>query len=90
MKSFSFVVRLAALAALLGISLAGNVNAQSTDNDACSNSTRHGDYAFSISGQVFIPTGPTIQREGIAMTHFDGVGGFTQVSQLPDTRAYAT
>lgn len=79
MKLKSFVVRFAASAGLLCFSLAGYANAQSTDNDGCSNATLSGDYAFTISGQIFIPNGPTIQREGIAMTHFDGVGGFTQV-----------
>ncbi len=52
-------------------------------NDGCSNSTLKGDYAFTVSGQVFLP-GPNnttlvVQREGIAMTHFDGVINLSQV-----------
>lgn len=54
-------------------------NAQSNDNDGCSNATLRGDYAFTVSGQIFIPNGPTIQREGVAMTHFDGFGNLSQV-----------
>jgi hypothetical protein len=53
--------------------------AQSSDNDGCTNATLRGDYAFTISGQVFLPNGTAIQRGGIAMTHFDGGGNLTQV-----------
>jgi hypothetical protein len=66
------------LVSLFCCSLAG-ANAQGTDNDGCSNATLRGDYAFTVSGQIFIPNGPVIQREGIAMTHFDGTGGLSQV-----------
>ncbi|MGH9640979.1 MAG: hypothetical protein ACRD3Q_00995 [Terriglobales bacterium] len=48
----------------------------------CSNATLRGDYAFTIYGQVFIPNGPTFQREGVAMTHFDGRGTVTQVDLI--------
>lgn len=78
MKYKSFVLKSVTLA-FLCISLAIKVKAQSTDNDSCSNATLRGDYAFTISGQIFIPNGPLIQREGIAMTHFDGAGGLSQV-----------
>jgi hypothetical protein len=57
--------------------LTGSARAQ--DHDGCTNATLNGDYAFTISGQIFIPNGPTIQREGIAITHFDGAGHLTQV-----------
>jgi hypothetical protein len=65
---------------LLGL-LGGTANAQ--DNDGCSNATLKGDYAFTVSGQLFLP-GPNnttlvVQREGIAMTHFDGGGNLSQV-----------
>ena len=79
MKSRSLVIRLAVLTFFLCLALARNANPQSTDNDGCSNATLRGDYAFTISGQIFIPNGPTVQREGIAMTHFDGAGALTQV-----------
>jgi hypothetical protein len=37
-----------------------------------------GDYAFRISGEVFTPTG-IVNRDGVAMTHFNGSGGLSQV-----------
>src|SRR5450432_252461 len=52
---------------------------QSNDNDGCSNSTLKGDYAFTVSGQIFLPSGLVIQREGVAMANFDGEGKFKQV-----------
>lgn len=65
------------IAATALLALAGSARAQ--DQDGCKNATLSGDYAFTVSGQILIPNGPTIQREGIAMTHFDGKGGLTQV-----------
>lgn len=53
--------------------------AQSGDNDGCSDATLHGDYAFRITGQVLPPGAAPVQREGVAMTHFDGQGNLTQV-----------
>ncbi|HTT33294.1 MAG TPA: hypothetical protein VMH48_06810 [Methylomirabilota bacterium] len=56
--------------------------ARANDNDGCSNATLKGDYAFTVSGQIFLPTGPgtfqVVQRQGIAMTHFDGDGNLSQ------------
>lgn len=66
----------AAAVMLLGCTSA---HAQSSDNAGCSNAALTGDYAFTISGQIFVPNGPTIQREGVAMTHFDGAGNLSQV-----------
>ena len=68
----AFPLRVAVAFGLLWACLAGSAQGQSTDNDGCSNATLTGDYGFTISGQIFIPNGPVIQREGIAMTHFDG------------------
>ena len=53
--------------------------ARAQDNGGCSNSTLKGDYAFTVSGQIFLSGGVIVQREGIAMTHFDGEGGLTQI-----------
>jgi hypothetical protein len=75
MKSFLFKAALAiAISPLLLWS-----SAKAQDNDGCSRATLNGDYAFTVSGQIFLPTGAVVQREGIAMTHFDGTGGLTQV-----------
>jgi hypothetical protein len=67
----------------LGVSVAGT-RAQET---SCGKSTLRGDYAFTVSGQIFMPvkgadgtiTTVAVQRDGIAMTHFDGEGNFSQV-----------
>jgi hypothetical protein len=66
---------------LLSVALVSSVAAlgQSNDNDGCSDATLNGDYAFRISGQLLPPGAPPIQREGVAMTHFDGAGKLTQV-----------
>jgi hypothetical protein len=52
--------------------------AQSGDNDRCTNATLTGDYALRVTGWVVLG-GAVVDREGVAMTHFDGVGGLTQV-----------
>jgi hypothetical protein len=85
MRLFSKVV-LAAVLVTLAISV--STKAQTGDNDGCSNATLNGDYAFTVSG-TFIDTIPQpppapakvvpVQRLGVAMTHFNGTGGLTQV-----------
>jgi len=51
--------------------------------EGCSNWTLRGDYAFTISGTIYLSnpdnTVTMVRRDGIAMTHFDGQGGLTQV-----------
>src|ERR1700721_829649 len=73
-----------AVIVLLGVT----VMATSAQETSCRNSTLKGDYAFTVSGQVFIPVKATdgtittvvVQRDGIAMTHFDGEGHLTPVA----------
>jgi len=60
----------------------GAARAQGLDKDGCSNSTLKGDYAFTVSGRIFLPSGVIVQREGIAMTHFDGEGNLTQIDYV--------
>ncbi len=70
----------------LGLALAAASGAQASE-DRCSNETLHGDYAFTINGQVFPPGKPVITRDGVARTHFDGNGVLRQVDfvmQFPD------
>jgi hypothetical protein len=58
--------------------------AEVTDADAsvsdaeCSNRTLRGDYAFVIDGTILTAPSPLLLR-GVAMTHFDGHGGLSQV-----------
>ena len=63
--------------AIAVLALTGSLRAQ--DQDGCTNSTLRGDYAFTVSGKLFLPNGTTIEREGVAMTHFDGAGNLSQV-----------
>lgn len=58
--------------AIAGVARAG-------DNDGCTNATLFGDYAFRVDGQLLPSGAPPIARQGVAMTHFDGQGGLTQV-----------
>ncbi len=77
------------LIAAIGLfALCGAARPQDNDNDGCTLATLHGDYAFRISGEVFVPSGETpptpttevmVYRDGVAMTHFDGAGKLTQV-----------
>lgn len=68
---------------VLGVfALAGVARAQSSDNDYCSNRTLRGDYAFKVYGQFWGPGGVVVLRDGVAMTHFDGLGGLTQVDYI--------
>jgi len=72
--------------AVLAVTLGGVARAH--DDDApCSKALLHGDYAFTITGQIFPPGKPVVTREGVAMTHFNGDGTLTQtdfVMQYPD------
>jgi hypothetical protein len=58
-------------------------SAKAWDSEGCSNATLNGDYGFTVSGQFYVPgpnnTTVVILREGVAMTHFDGKGGLSQV-----------
>jgi hypothetical protein len=57
--------------------------ASRADDNGCSNWTLRGDYAFTISGTIYVSnpdkTVTMVRRDGIAMTHFDGQGGLQQV-----------
>lgn len=79
-------------ASAIGLSLAVGMILSATthaeDNDRCSNATLRGDYAFVVNGQIFPPGRPSITRDGVAMTHFNGAGGLSQndfVMQYPDS-----
>jgi hypothetical protein len=65
---------------IAALMLPAAVLAQANDNDGCSDATLKGDYAFRVSGQIYGPGGVVAQqRDGVAMTHFDGAGKLTQV-----------
>jgi hypothetical protein len=69
------LVRLLAVPAML---LGLTAIASATDNNGCSNETLRGDYGFAIHGFSPNPDGTQSPIQGIAITHFDGAGKFTQ------------
>lgn len=62
------------VAALVLVTLSGSV----ARAQECNSDTIFGTYAFRISGQIFGPGGSVTERDGVAITHFDGVNGLTQ------------
>jgi len=84
MKGFVWKAMVAGL--ILAGFLSAGARAQSSDNDGCSDATLKGDYAFTVSGTIWVTdvtgTVQPVQREGVAMTHFDGTGGLTQVDYV--------
>lgn len=80
--------KFALTALVVSFAVAGPARAQDGDNDGCSNATLHGDYAFTLHGEslgVLVPGGPPVMfasplpADGVAMTHFDGINGLSQV-----------
>lgn len=62
--------------------LALSGTAWAEESRGCSDATLFGEYAFTVSGQIFLPSGATILRQGVALTHFDGAGHLTQVDAV--------
>jgi hypothetical protein len=63
---------------MLAVGLVAIAAAGQQANSVCSNQTLRGEYAFRVSGEVFTPNG-IVNRDGVAMTTFDGAGGLKQV-----------
>jgi len=84
MKGLAWKAMVAGL--ILAGFLSAGARAQSSDNDGCSDATLKGDYAFTVSGTIWVtdPQGvlEAVQRDGIAMTHFDGSGVLSQVDYV--------
>ncbi len=68
------------LSALIGTAAYAHPN-----NAACSNSTLQGDYASTVSGQLFHSDGSVETRQGLVIAHFDGHGNFTQTDYVLNT-----
>src|SRR5208282_5210098 len=84
MKSLVWKAMVAGL--ILAGFLSAGARAQSSDNDGCSNATLKGDYAFTVSGTIWVTDAQgileAVQRDGIAMTHFDGIENLSQVDYV--------
>ena len=69
----------AGLATTIALSAPRPVTADSDGRGhGCSESTLRGDYGFSVDGQILVGPRPGLLR-AVAMTHFDGDGGLSQV-----------
>jgi hypothetical protein len=77
MKTMFWRATFAAAVALLALS--GAVRAQGKDEtkEVCSLATLHGDYGFTITGQIIGGPAPG-PVSGVALTTFDGDGGLVQ------------
>jgi len=84
MKGFAWKAMVAGIF-LMGV-MGAVARAQDGGNEGCSDATLKGDYAFTVSGTIWVTdvtgTVQPVQREGVAMTHFDGTGGLTQVDYV--------
>jgi hypothetical protein len=63
-------------AAVACLTLGGAVLAQA---GSCSNASLKGEYGQTISGELLPGPGVVLPQNGVAMTHFDGKGKFSQV-----------
>jgi hypothetical protein len=74
------VFGVATLAMAIGLIVPRDVVAdQDGPGRLCSNRTLHGNYGFNVEGQIFPPGAPALVLRAVAMTHFDGEGGLSQV-----------
>jgi hypothetical protein len=58
---------------------------QARAHATCSNSTLTGNYASTVSGQLFHADGTVETRQGLVMSHYDGHGNFTQTDFVLNT-----
>lgn len=78
-----FMPKMITIAAICLASLAAGTRAYA--HERCSDSTLSGDYASTVSGQLFHADGTFEARQGLVMTHFNGHGGFTQTDYVLNT-----
>jgi hypothetical protein len=67
------------VAILCAFTVTGPVTAGGDELPRCSNRSLRGDYGFGVDGQIFPPGAPPLVLRAVAMTHFDGRGGLSQV-----------
>jgi hypothetical protein len=73
----TLLAKAALAAAALLLVLPSSAKAQDGKNNGCSLATLHGDYGFTISGQITGGPAPG-PVNGVALTTFDGHGGLIQ------------
>jgi len=77
---FSKVSVICLLSTIAGTQAYGRPN-----QEACSNATLVGDYASTVSGQLFHTDGSAETRQGLVMARYDGHGNFTQTDYVLNT-----
>jgi hypothetical protein len=65
--------------------IAGSQAHAITGHESCIDATLSGDYASTVSGQIFHADGTVETRQGLVLMHFDGRGNFTQTDYVLDT-----
>jgi hypothetical protein len=73
------VAVVAGLALTVSLTRPAAVTADQDGAVRCSNRSLRGAYGFSVDGQIFPPGAPPVVLRAVAMTHFDGEGGLSQV-----------
>jgi hypothetical protein len=66
---------------LLTLVALGSAYAQS-DSPACTDKLIKGNYGFTLQGNKLVGPGPVGAQVGVAMTQYDGEGGFTQIDSV--------
>jgi hypothetical protein len=85
-KMKSWVSKITTASAICLLSLSAGTRAYAFPNhETCSDSTLNGDYASTVSGQIFHADGSVETRQGLVMMHFDGRGSFTQTDYVLNT-----
>jgi hypothetical protein len=80
------VCKAVTLSAIFLLSLTAGTRAYALPSqETCSDSTLNGDYASTVSGQLFHANGSVETRQGLVMMHFDGRGNFTQTDFVLNT-----
>src|SRR5947208_7409929 len=65
-----------------GLLLSGLSAKAGSDGRECSNASLHGEYASAVKGVILPGPGVSLPLIGVAMTHYDGKGNFTQVDHI--------
>ncbi len=85
-KGKSWISGITTLSVLCLVSLLAVPHAHAVPSrETCDNTTLRGDYASTVSGQIFHADGTVETRQGVVMAHFDGQGFFTQTDYVLNT-----
>jgi hypothetical protein len=76
------MTKLASILALTAVATLSAITSSAQISEGhCSSADLRGDYAFRVSGEIFTAAG-IVNRDGIALTHFDGDHSLVQVDYV--------